>query len=279
MTREWWRFYHWTSDKEICLAGHWTTFLWQILIMVNIESGVLQEGGGRVWTRCSPKELPWWSSKCIFTLKHIESQGEVGSEPSSWRWQPSCVSTRPPSPRWALWASHIYLFLSFNSACSSWCSSFVGGIAPLSSSSNQLEFWVFRIPTLLLEFSASKIPILLEFSASKIPILLELSASKIPTLQGCSSLLEVFFELQLSLLPGWPSSIIPGDVAASKISTPESLPATKLSLSNCILSFPTLKHCWSSKKPSASSHRQFPTHTESKSDNNHRKQKFCEQIL
>ena len=38
-------------------------------------------------------------------------QGEVGSDPRSCRRQPSCVSTRPPSPRQTHWISHILIYM------------------------------------------------------------------------------------------------------------------------------------------------------------------------
>ena len=75
---------------------------------MNIESGVLQEGGGRVWTRCSPTKFHWRSSNCSSTLEHTMSQSGVGSDPSSRRRQPSCVSTRPLLPRQAHWIPHTH---------------------------------------------------------------------------------------------------------------------------------------------------------------------------
>ena len=46
----------------------------------------------------------------LLALEHRTRQAEVGSDPSLWRWQPSCVSTRPPSPRNTRSIPQIYPF-------------------------------------------------------------------------------------------------------------------------------------------------------------------------
>ena len=106
----------------------------------------------------------------------------------------------------------------------------LNGIAPVSSSPNSWLLW----SELRRCRSSSAIGILplLEFWASRIPtLLLEFAVCKIPRGWYCWNFQPPKFQEGdtvgiFSPLPGWPSSIVPGDVAAPKFSTPKSLPAT-----------------------------------------------------
>ncbi len=222
--------------------------------MANIESRVMQVGGGRAWTRCSPTEFRWWSSNCIFTLEHAMSEGEVGSDPGLWCWQPRCVSNRPLGP---LSFPHISLPLASVAPCNQdallfslasliwhhhpavkqgpersslsefyhrWDSRTIGILTPLGfwalKNLTLLELLASKIPTLLLDFSASKVlTLLLEFWAFKtLTLLLEFWACEILTL-----LLEFWASKILTLLlEFWASEILTQllEFWASKILTP-----------------------------------------------------------
>ncbi len=72
------------------------------------------------------------SIKHFLTLEHTMGQVGAGFDPSSWFWQPSCISTRPSSPRSTCLISEIY---PFSSICrlSAWLASAVSAALPSSS--------------------------------------------------------------------------------------------------------------------------------------------------